>query len=50
MEESNFKEGSVSVDTNGILLRGSVKDNGLQFASYLGVKTDGQVTAQVWSI
>ena len=46
MEESNFKEGSVSVDTNGILLRGSVKDNGLQFASYLGVKTDGQVTAQ----
>ena len=28
----------------GILLKGTVKDNGLRFASYLGIKTDGKVT------
>ena len=43
---SNYKQGAVTTDSNGILLKGTVKDNGLQFASYLGIKTDGQVTAQ----
>lgn len=45
-EYSNYKQGAVTTDPNGILLKGTVKDNGLQFASYLGIKTDGQVTAQ----
>ena len=45
-EYSNYKQGGVTTDSNGILLKGTVKDNGLQFASYLGIKTDGQVTAQ----
>ena len=45
-EYSNYKQGAVTTDSNGILLKGTVKDNGLQFASYLGIKTDGQVTAQ----
>ena len=45
-ENSKYKQGTVSVDSNGILLKGTVKDNGLKFASYLGIKTDGQVTAQ----
>ena len=43
---SNYKQGVVTTDSNGILLKGTVKDNGLKFASYLGIKTDGQVTAQ----
>ena len=43
---SNYKQGAVTTDSNGILLKGTVKDNGLKFASYLGIKTDGQVTAQ----
>ena len=43
-ENSKYKQGTVSVDSNGILLKGTVKDNGLQFASYLGLKTDGKVT------
>ena len=46
MEYSKYKQGAVTTDSNGILLKGTVKDNGLQFASYLGIKTDGQVTAQ----
>lgn len=45
-EYSKYKQGAVTTDSNGILLKGTVKDNGLQFASYLGIKTDGQVTAQ----
>ena len=45
-KNSKYKQGTVSVDSNGILLKGTVKDNGLKFASYLGIKTDGQVTAQ----
>ena len=45
-EYSNYKQGVVTTDSHGILLKGTVKDNGLQFASYLGIKTDGQVTAQ----
>ena len=45
-EYSNYKQGAVMTDSNGILLKGTVKDNGLQFASYLGIKTDGQITAQ----
>ncbi|MDU4515183.1 SIALI-17 repeat-containing surface protein [Streptococcus mitis] len=45
-DNSNYKKGTISVDSNGILLKGAVKDNGLKFASYLGIKTDGQVTAQ----
>lgn len=45
-DNSNYKKGTISVDSNGILLKGTVKDNGLKFASYLGIKTDGQVTAQ----
>ena len=45
-ENSKYKQGTVSVDSNGILLKGTVKDNGLKFASYIGIKTDGQVTAQ----
>ena len=43
-EYSNYKSGHVTPDPNGILLKGTVKDNGLQFASYLGIKTDGKVT------
>lgn len=45
-EYSNYKNGHVTTDTNGILLKGTVKDNGLKFASYLGIKTDGKVTVQ----
>ena len=45
-EYSKYKQGTVTTDSNGIFLKGTVKDNGLQFASYLGIKTDGQVTAQ----
>ena len=45
-DNSNYKKSTISVDSNGILLKGAVKDNGLKFASYLGIKTDGQVTAQ----
>ena len=45
-EYSNYKNGHVTTDANGILLKGTVKDNGLQFASYLGIKTDGKVTVQ----
>ncbi|VYU18318.1 Uncharacterised protein [Streptococcus oralis] len=45
-EYSKYKQGAVTTDSNGILLKGTVKDNGLQFASYLEIKTDGQVTAQ----
>ena len=45
-DNSNYKKGTISVDSNGILLKGAVKDNGLKFASYLGIKTDGKVTAQ----
>ncbi len=43
-EYSNYKSGHVTTDPNGILLKGTVKDNGLQFASYLGIKTDGKIT------
>ena len=43
-EYSNYKSGHVTTDPNGILLKGTVKDNGLKFASYLGIKTDGKVT------
>lgn len=43
-EYSNYKSGHVTTDPNGILLKGTVKDNGLRFASYLGIKTDGKVT------
>ena len=45
-EYSKYKQGAVTTDSNGILLKGTVKDNGLKFASYLGIKTDGQVTSQ----
>ncbi|SDP34634.1 alpha-L-fucosidase 2 [Streptococcus sp. NLAE-zl-C503] len=45
-EYSNYKNGHVTTDENGILLKGTVKDNGLKFASYLGIKTDGTVTVQ----
>ena len=37
-EYSNYKSGHVTTNPNGILLKGTVKDNGLQFASYLGIK------------
>ena len=43
-EYSNYKSGHVTTDPNGILLKGTVKDNDLRFASYLGIKTDGKVT------
>ena len=42
-ENSHYKSSHVTTDQNGILLKGTVKDNGLQFASYLGIKTDGKV-------
>ena len=45
-EYSYYKNGHVTTDANGILLKGIVKDNGLKFASYLGIKTDGTVTVQ----
>ena len=45
-EYSNYKNGHVTTDKHGILLKGTVKDNGLKFASYLGIKTDGKVTVQ----
>ena len=45
-EYSNYKNGHVTTDEHGILLKGTVKDNGLKFASYLGIKTDGKVTVQ----
>ena len=45
-EYSNYKNGHVTTDANGIFLKGTVKDNGLKFASYLGIKTDGTVTVQ----
>ncbi|MFV8210618.1 glycosyl hydrolase family 95 catalytic domain-containing protein [Streptococcus pluranimalium] len=42
-EVSPYKEGQVSYKDGGILLTGQVTDNHLQFASYLGIDTDGQV-------
>ena len=48
-ENSKYKQGTVSVDSNGILLKGTVKDNGLKFASYLGdqVRTEKSLLKMV---
>ncbi|MBJ8350434.1 glycoside hydrolase N-terminal domain-containing protein [Streptococcus sp. CSL7508-lung] len=43
-DKSQYKEAAVTYSENGALLSGRVKDNGLKFASYLKVDSDGQVT------
>ncbi|MCW6664570.1 glycoside hydrolase N-terminal domain-containing protein [Aerococcaceae bacterium NML191219] len=40
-QKSNFKTGTVTYGEDGILLSGVVNNNQLQFASFVGVKTDG---------
>lgn len=44
-EQSTFKVGTVTYEENGALLNGQVCDNGLNFASFVGVETDGTVTS-----
>lgn len=40
---SNYKEGSVTYSSEGILLKGKVKNNLLNFAAFLSIDTDGQL-------
>ncbi|MBF0776380.1 hypothetical protein BVE84_09655 [Streptococcus azizii] len=39
--DSNFKEGTVTYSEDGILLSGTVRNNGLRFASFVKIDTDG---------
>lgn len=39
--DSNFKEGNVTYSEDGILLSGTVRNNGLKFASFVNIDTDG---------
>lgn len=41
--DSNFKEGTVTYNEDGILLSGTVRDNGLKFASFVNIDTDGSL-------
>ncbi|MBM7270243.1 glycoside hydrolase N-terminal domain-containing protein, partial [Streptococcus suis] len=45
-EKSGFKTGQVSASAEGILLTGQVTDNQLNFAAFVGVNTDGQVSVR----
>lgn len=46
-EKSTYKTGTVTYTDEGILLSGHVNDNRLNFASFLGINTDGNVRAEV---
>lgn len=46
-EKSDYKECQLDISTSHILMKGRVKDNDLQFASYLAWQTDGDI--RVWS-
>lgn len=46
-EKSDYKECQLDISASHILMKGKVKDNDLQFASYLAWETDGDI--RVWS-
>ena len=46
-EKSDYKECQLDISPSHILMEGRVKDNDLQFASYLAWETDGDI--RVWS-
>ena len=46
-EKSDYKECQLDISSSHILMKGRVKDNDLQFASYLAWETDGDI--RVWS-
>ncbi|CKH05527.1 alpha-fucosidase [Streptococcus pneumoniae] len=46
-EKSDYKECHLDITASHILMKGRVKDNDLQFASYLAWETDGDI--RVWS-
>ena len=46
-EKSDYKECKLDITDSYILMKGRVKDNDLQFASYLAWETDGDI--RVWS-
>ncbi|WP_173267242.1 glycoside hydrolase family 95 protein [Streptococcus sp. 714] len=46
-EKSDYKECKLDITDSHILMKGRVKDNDLQFASYLAWQTDGDI--RVWS-
>ena len=46
-EKSDYKECQLDISASHILMKGRVKDNDLQFASYLAWETDGDI--RVWS-
>ena len=46
-EKSDYKECKLDITDSHILMKGRVKDNDLQFASYLAWETDGDI--RVWS-
>lgn len=46
-EKSDYKECQLDITASHILMKGRVKDNDLQFASYLAWQTDGDI--RVWS-
>lgn len=46
-EKSDYKECQLDISSSHILMKGWVKDNDLQFASYLAWETDGDI--RVWS-
>lgn len=46
-EKSDYKECQLDISPSHILMKGRVKDNDLQFASYLAWQTDGDI--RVWS-
>lgn len=46
-EKSDYKECQLDITASHILMKGRVKDNDLQFASYLAWETDGDI--RVWS-
>ena len=46
-KKSDYKECQLDISASHILMKGKVKDNDLQFASYLAWETDGDI--RVWS-
>ncbi|WP_347300232.1 glycosyl hydrolase family 95 catalytic domain-containing protein [Dolosigranulum savutiense] len=42
-KESDYKEATVEYTEKGALLKGTVRDNGMEFASYMEIDTDGVI-------
>ncbi|WP_258392497.1 glycosyl hydrolase family 95 catalytic domain-containing protein [Dolosigranulum pigrum] len=42
-KESDYKQATVEYTEKGALLKGTVRDNGLEFASYMEIDTDGVI-------